>query len=295
MNGSEKVKRNYDNIYSYNFLIPCVVIYGMFFVLPALMGVYYSFFHWDFFNDRFAGLYNYINILSNKYLRVAIKNTLLFATITSVFKMIIGLALAVILNRNFRSKTFLRTVFFMPSIMNNVAVGIAFVAIMYPTGILNDFFVSTGLDFLAQNWLTNPDLAIYSVSFIEIWKWSGFVMVILLGGLQSVAQEYYEAAEIDGANAWQKFRGITLPLIMPAFNNALVLSIIGGLKVFDIIIATTKGGPGKATAVMNTLIFEAFGAGRYGEASAGNVILSLIIGVIAITIYRRIAKREVVL
>ena len=180
----------------------------------------------------------------------------------------------------------MRTVYFLPAILNNVAVGLLFSAILHPqTGILNKSLRFFNLDFLTQNWLTDLNLAIFSVSGIEVWKWTGFTMAILLAGLQTVPHEFYEAAEIDGANQFQKFKYVTFPLIMPAFNNALILNLIGGLKVFDIILATTGGGPGVATEVLNTMIYRTFGNGRYGEASAGSKLLGIMVSIVTISIY----------
>ena len=118
-------------------------------------------------------------------------------------------------------------------------------------------------------------------------------MVILLSGMQTIGREYYEAAEIDGAGGFTKFKYITFPLLLPAFNNALILSIIGGLKVFDLIQATTQGGPGSATEVFGTLIYKSFGAGRLGEGCAASIILAVVIAAIAIPAYQYIANREV--
>lgn len=182
----------------------------------------------------------------------------------------------------------------MPAIMNNVAVGLIFTAILHPThGILNKFLDIVGLDFLMNNWLGDINLALYSVIFVEVWKWTGFTMIIFLAGLQSVDKFFYEAADIDGATAWQKFRYITLPLIMPAFNNAFIISIIGGLKAFDIIFAMTNGGPGTSTNVINIMVYKAFANGRYGEAAAGVILLTLLVAAIAITANGILRKKEV--
>lgn len=287
-------KSIYKRTYSLWFLAPSVIIYYSLFVFPFLLGVYYSFTDWNFKTASFIGLENYKNILMRKELNIAVKNTLIFALVTAVLKSILGLGLAVVLNRQLRSRNFLRTIFFMPAVINNIAIGIIFVAILHPvTGLLNRFFNAIGATFLAQNWLTDTKLAIYSISMIEVWKWTGFTMVIFLAGLQSISNEYYEVANIDGANAWQKFIKVTVPLIMPAINNAVVLNIIGGLSVFDIVLATTGGGPGRATEVLNTTIYKAYSQLRYGEACAGSSLLSFAIGIIAILVYLFIRKREV--
>lgn len=240
------------------------------------------------------GLRNYINILSDPGTKGALINTIVFTVVTTVGKVGIGLGLAVFLNREMKAKNYLRSVAFFPAIISTVAVGIAFTAIMHPTnGILNQFLRAVHLDMLAQNWLTNPKIALFSVCAIEIWKWSGFNMVILLAGLQAVSPEYLEAATVDGANGWQKFWRVVFPLILPAFNNAFVNSLIGGLKVFDIIVATTNGGPGVATQVMNTVIYRSFAFNFQGEANAGYVLLSIMVAVFAVSSYVIIRRKEV--
>jgi raffinose/stachyose/melibiose transport system permease protein len=288
------MKKMHLKRYSLAFLIPGLVIYFVIYIVPTLSGIYYSFFNWDLFSAEFCGFQNYINILTNPRLSISIKNTFIFATLSSILKAAFGIFLAVMLNMKLRSRNFLRTVFYVPSILNNVAVSIAFIAILHPSrGMLNTSLNAIGLDFLALKWLTDTKLAIYTVSFIESWKWAGFSMLIVLGGLQSIDHSYYEAADIDGASGWKKFIHITFPMAMPAINNAVVLNIIGGLKIFDMIYVTTKGGPGRATTVLSIVIYEAFSNFRMGEASAGSIVLSFIVALFAITIYTNIRKKEV--
>ena len=245
---------NKNKRYPALFMAPGVLIYGVFFILPVLIGVWYSFTNWNFTRADFVGLMNYKNIISDPSIKRALLNTIIFTVVTTVGKVGLGLALAVFLNRKLHLRNYLRGISFFPAIISTVAVGIVFTAILHPYGLLNQFFRALGLDFMAKNWLTDTKLALLSVCGVEIWKWSGFNMVIILAGLQVVPPEYQEAATIDGANAWQRFWRVTFPLILPAFNNAFVNSLIGGLKVFDIIVATTNGGPGDTTQVMNTMI-----------------------------------------
>ena len=249
---------NKNKRYPALFMAPGILIYGVFFILPVLIGVWYSFTNWNFTRADFVGLMNYKNIISDPSIKRALLNTIIFTVVTTVGKVGLGLALAVFLNRKLHLRNYLRGISFFPAIISTVAVGIVFTAILHPYGLLNQFFRALGLDFLAKNWLTDTKLALLSVCGVEIWKWSGFNMVIILAGLQAVPPEYQEAATIDGANAWQRFWRVTFPLILPAFNNAFVNSLIGGLKVFDIIVATTNGGPGVTTQVMNTMIYRSF-------------------------------------
>lgn len=283
--------------YSYTLAIPGLVLYLIFFIIPAVLGLVLSFVRilgFDLSSARFGGLENYIDVFTQPNMRRAITNSFIFAVITTVFKMGIGLSLAVALNRRMAFTNALRTIFFLPAVINTVAVGLIFSSLMHPSnGLINAFLRAVGLSALTKSWLADPHLAIFSVCAIEIWKWSGFTMVILLSGMQTIGKDFYEAAEIDGAGEFTKFRYITFPLLLPAFNNALILSIIGGLKVFDLIQATTQGGPGSATEVFGTLIYKSFGAGRFGEGCAASMILALVIAGIALPTYRYIAGKEV--
>jgi raffinose/stachyose/melibiose transport system permease protein len=285
------------NIYAYWMVIPCFVIYGLFFLLPSMMGFGFSFLNirsFEFSAASFAGLQNYINVFTDSYLNIAIKNSFIFAFVTTALKVVLGMLLAVFLNNKLRTTNFLRTVFFLPAVLSSVAVGIIFTAIMHPTrGIMNVFLNTIGLDVLAQHWLTNPQIAIFSVAFIEVWKWTGFTMVILLAGLQTIPESYYEAAEIDGATAWMKFKYVTFPLIMPAFTNAMVVNLIGGLKAFDIVQSVTQGGPGSATEVFGTLVYKSFGSGRYGEGSAASIILCVVVLLVVLPVYKFLSNKEV--
>ena len=283
--------------YSYILAIPGLFLYILFFILPAVGGLALSFVKILGFNlssARFGGLQNYADVFIQPNMRRAIVNSFIFALITTMFKMGIGLSLAVALNRKMALTNALRTIFFLPAVINTVAVGLIFSSLMHPSnGLVNSLLQAMGRGILAKSWLVDTHLAIFSVCAIEIWKWSGFTMVILLSGMQTIGREYYEAAEIDGAGGFTKFKYITFPLLLPAFNNALILSIIGGLKVFDLIQATTQGGPGSATEVFGTLIYKSFGAGRLGEGCAASIILAVVIAAIAIPAYQYIANREV--
>lgn len=283
--------------YPYWLALPALVLFLLFFIVPSLLGFLLSFTHTmgvDISKNTFAGFSNYLDIFEEQQLRGAIANTFVFAVITTFGKVLAGMVLAVILNGSIKTRNLLRAIFFLPAVINTIAVGLIFTSLMHPdTGLINRTLRLAGLGFLAQNWLSNLHLAIFSVSFIEIWRWSGFTMVIILAGLQTIPQEIYEAADLDGVSAFQRFRYITFPLILPSFNNALVLSMVGGLKVFDLIQATTQGGPGFATQVFSTLVFQCFGYGRFGEGCAANILLALVVALFAIPTYKGLKSREV--
>jgi len=160
-------------------------------------------------------------------------------------------------------------------------------------GSINRIFESVGLGFLAQNWLTNPHVVIWTVASIAIWQHAGFQMAIYLAGLQSISKDYYEAATIDGAGAWTSFRSITLPLLLPALNINLMLTLIGGLKVFSEVFVLTGGGPGNASQVVGTIILRSFGEGSWGLGTAVNTLLFAAVTVIAIPLLIFMRRKEV--
>ena len=238
MGQTKKLRGHLKSPYAYYLMLPALLVYALLFVLPALSGLLLSFFNVKSFKlstITFAGLENYVTVLRNPYFSIAIKNTLLFAVVTTLGKVIFGMALALLVNQRFHGVNYMRTVFFLPAVLNNVAVGLVFRSMMHPSGLINQTLSAMGLDMLMHNWLTDAKIAIFSCAFVEIWKWTGYTMVIFLAGLQSIDKTYYEAAQLDGATYWQQLRSVTIPLIMPALNNAVVISVVGGLKVFYIV------------------------------------------------------------
>lgn len=280
--------------YPIRFTIPGIVLFSVFIIVPFLVSVYYSFTNWNFQKADFIGWDNYIEIMTDENMNIAFKNTFIFTIVTTIGKVLFGMLLAVFLNRVSKVVRVLRTVFYLPAVINSIAVGIVFKSIFHPgKGILNNTLAMIGLGSLRQNWLTDTGIAMYSICGVEIWKWTGYTMMILLAGMQNISQDYYEAAIIDGATSWQCFRHITLPLLVPSINNVVIFSLIGGLKVFDIVVTLTNGGPGYATQVFNTVIYHSYSYQLYGQATAGTTILSLIVLVITLLTYNIISSKEV--
>jgi raffinose/stachyose/melibiose transport system permease protein len=165
---------------------------------------------------------------------------------------------------------------YLPAVLPMLAVSLIFKSILNPaTGLLNTFLRGIGLELLAQKWLVDPSLALPSVIGVDTWKGVGYIMVILIAGIESIPGEYFEAAAIDGASGWKSFRHITLPLLTPVLTVTTVLNLLYGLKVFDIIFVLTNGGPGRATDTVYTVIFDEFSKGRWGVATALSSLLFL--------------------
>lgn len=272
-----------NKMYPFCFSIGALVLYSVFMVLPGLMGFYLSFTDWNRYSSEinFVGLQNFALIFSKQNYWHSITNTILFTLVTIVLKTVVALLLALLLTKGLkRFFSFHRVIIYLPAIIPMIVVGIVFRSILHPTtGALNEFLRAIGLDFLAQRWLTNPDIALYSVILVDTWKGVGFIMVILIAGLQVIPTEYYEAAQIDGANPWDEFWKITLPLLIPTLTVTTVLNLLYGLKVFDIVWVLTNGGPGYATETVYTVVFKEFSKGRYGVSTALSTLLFMIMSI----------------
>lgn len=283
------------NLYSYYMIYPALLIYSIFFVIPAIAGFYYSFTDWrlDRLELQFIGWDNFKKIFSDKTLILALQNTAIFAIVTVVGKNVIGLLLAVGLNMRLRTKNLLRAIFYSPSILSILVISILFTPMLRTEGTINNLLEALGLHSLSQAWLTNPSIVIWTIAIVSIWQSAGFQMAIYLAGLQSISQEYYEAATIDGASSWKSFFKITLPLLLPAININLMLTLIGGLKVFSEVYVMTGGGPGNASQVVGTIILRSFGEGNWGLGTAVNTLLFVVVTIIAIPLLIFMRRKEV--
>ena len=278
------------------FAMPALLIYSVFFVLPILAGFYYSFTNWSMFSDeiKFIGLKQFAEVLKNPELAIATKNTVVFTVVSAVVKNILAFGLAIALTSGIRSKNVLRAVFYAPAILNIVATGLIFQAILNPsTGFLNLTLRKIGLDSLALGWIADPKLSIYSAVIMEVWRATGISMSIYVAGIQRIPRDCLEAATIDGANAIQKFFRVTLPLCMQSITINFMLTIIYGLRMFTIIFFLTKGGPGNSSEVIMTLAYKYMCAGFNGYSSAFNMLLVVAIILISIPLLIMLTKKEV--
>ena len=265
--------------YPYWFFVPAGVIFGIFFLIPTISSFYFSLTYWDPFEARFAGWDNYVQFFSEPYLLRGTINTLVFAFTTSALKTALGLLLAVLLTSGILGQSLLRSVVFFPVLVSTVGVGILFKEMMHPTdGVLNLMLAAAGLPKIG--FLTDPSLALLSVAAVDVWRGVGLATLIFIAGLSTIGQEYYEAARIDGATRWQQFWRVTVPLVRPATTTVIILSLIGGLRLFDLIWAMTGGGPGFSSDVLASTIYKQYQAGFWGLSTAGNVILFALIALI---------------
>lgn len=287
---------NAKKVYPNYFWFVPLLIYTMIFIVPSILGLLYSFTNWTIYSSSktFCGLDNYKNLLGDSLFRMGFRNTIIFTIFTTAAKAVIGFALALALNAKIPTKNALRTIYYLPAIFSSLIVGVVFRSILMPkTGLLNTFLGVLSPGLAANDWLGQPSTAMAAVIFVEIWRGAGYCMVLFLAGLQGISSEYYEAATIDGAGGWQKFKSITAPLMMPTLNTVISLSIIGGLKVFDIVIALTKGGPGLSTEVLSTTVYKYLGNGAMGTGSAANMCLTVFVVIVFAVVNYGLGRMEV--
>jgi raffinose/stachyose/melibiose transport system permease protein len=279
--------------YSLTFVLPWLLVYAVFFILPTLFGFYYAFTDWNLHSVRFAGLNNFVEIFQDPVFSMAMKNTILFTVVSVVLKVVVSLSLALALHRCIASN-FFRTVFFTPYVLSYIAIGVLFTAILHPEiGLLNQTLRAIGLDFLAWGWLIEKGKVIYSLAFIDVWRSMGFHMAVFIAALQTIPQDLQEAALTDGAGPLQKFRHVTFPLLASAFNANIMFALIVGLTKFDLVYATTGGGPGYFSEVLKTMVYKQFAMGRYGLATAGELIIFIVVITLTVALRRMLEKREV--
>jgi raffinose/stachyose/melibiose transport system permease protein len=282
-----------DRLYPKYLLIPAILIFSIFFILPVIGGVYISLTNWDITKPviRFIGLANYQVMFEDTDFVLAIKNTLVFTVAIVTLRNILALFLAIILTQGLRTTTYLRTVFYIPPVLSYVVVGIMFTAIFQMNGTFNQILGFFSLPAKTE-WIANSDTALLTVIIEDVWKWTGFHMVIYIAGLTAIPQDYYEASRIDGASFWGQLRHIVLPLLVPAFKINITQSIIGGFRVFEQVLTLTAGGPGHRSTVVGMMIYEYFGRGFYGRSTAMSMLLSVAVVVVTVAIRRYFTRKE---
>lgn len=283
---------NKKKVYSTWFLVPALTIFLVFFIIPMATSLFFSLTVWDLKSFTFCGLDNFKTFFGERSLSISVRNTLIYAFMTSGLKVVIAFFIALFLTSKIRTKNFLRALVFFPNLVSAVAIGIVFKALMHPSkGLINAALEAIGI--AGPNWLGDTNLALFSVIAVDVWKGVSISTVIFIAGITSIDSSYYEAASIDGATRWQTIRHIVMPLVRTSTNTIITLSLIGGLRCFDLIWAMTKGGPGFATDVLSSVVYKQYASGFYGLSTAGNVIMFILIAIIAFPLQRFLNRREV--
>lgn len=278
--------------YPYWFYLPAAVIFFVFFVVPTFSSFFFSLTRWDLTDWEFIGLDNFVNFFQEPALVIGLKNTLIYAVVTCGLKVVLGILLAQLLTSQIIARGFLRSVAFFPVLVSTIGVGLTFTVLMDPSaGVINKSLALVGIE--GPAWLVDPKFALLSVALVDVWKGVGLAMVIFIAGMVSIPREYFEASAVDGASAFRRFWHIVLPLSKPAITTVIILSLIGGLRSFDLIWAMTRGGPGFTSDVIASVIYKQYQAGFYGLSTAGNVVLFALVTAIVFPLYRFFTRQEV--
>jgi multiple sugar transport system permease protein len=264
------------------FVLPALLATFAVIVFPWLFTFFVSVHNWDAAGaGNFVGISNYVNLLGDQRFQQSVVRTFYYTVLTVAAPLALGTLAAVLFHRKFRFRGLFRGIFLLPMMATPVAIALVWTMMFHPQyGVLNYLLERVGLP--ASLWVYAPETVIPSLAIVETWQWTPFTMLIVLGGLAAIPTDPYESATIDGANTWQLFRHITLPLVMPFIMVAAVLRTIDAFKAFDTIYPITQGGPGTASETINIFLYsEAFAYTRIGDASAVVVVFFAMILVLA--------------
>jgi len=263
----------------WSFILPNFLGFALLTLVPMVFGLALSFMDWSPWGDpEWVGFENFERMLRNSTFWIALWNTTYYAAGHIPLTMAVSLGLALLLNRTLAGLGFFRTAFFLPYVTSLVAVAVVWNMLFNPTsGPVNQFLQFAGVTD-PPGWTSSTAWAMPAVIVASVWRDMGYYMVLFLAGLQTIPTELYEAARVDGANAWQRFRNITLPGLRPTTFFVLIMCTVASFKVFDLIVVMTDGGPGRATKVLSQLIYEeGIREGRFGLASAISLVLFLLV------------------
>jgi len=287
-----------NTLIAYSFLAPNFIGFAVFTLVPVLCAIALSFFEWnggDISKIRFVGLDNYASIFAVKKvaekgigyfftrsdLGITLKNTVFYTIVTVPLTIVCALALAILLNK-IKGALFFRTVFFFPYVSSMVAICVCWSFMMMKNGPVNQIIMALGINF-NKSWTADSTMAMWAIILVSVWRNMGYYMVLYLAALQGIPKELTEAATVDGANKWQQFLHVTLPQLKPTTFFVSVMMVISCFKIFDVVAIMTEGGPGRATKMLVTYIYdEAFSKIRYGSASAIAMVLLIIVLLVTI-------------
>jgi len=293
---SKLEKRN--TLIAYSFLAPNFIGFTVFTLIPVIFSFILAFMNWNGGESiTFAGLDNFLYIFKDfsftkSNLGIALKNTVFYTLMTVPLTLICSLGLALVLNKAVKGANFFRAVFFFPYVASMVAICVCWNFLLMKTGPVNQILNAIGFN-MKKSWTSSRELAIWAIIIVSIWRNAGYYMVMYLAGLQGVPAELYEAATMDGANAWQKFTKVTMPMLTPTTFFCSIMMVISCFKIYDVVAIMTQGGPGRSTKMLVTYIFElSFGgegiatSAQYGVASAVSMVLLVLVLAVTIVQFR---------
>jgi raffinose/stachyose/melibiose transport system permease protein len=273
------------------FALPAIVLVTLFFLLPFIANGVFAFMQWTGYSTtiRWIGLGNFRLVDELGILRHAVVVTLIYAVTGLVVQNVVSITLAKALQETNRVNTVFRAIYFIPVLISPLAAGYIWAAVLSPTGPLNTVLPWDH----HYAWLGHSTTALLAVASIDAWKLSGLITLVYIAGFNRIPRSVIEAAKLDGAGAWRRFRTVEFPLLAPAFTFNVVLSLIGAFSALDIVFATTAGGPGDATTLLNVAVYNEYGQGLFGTASALSFVVALMAIVTAVPLIGWLRRREV--
>ncbi|MFI6296524.1 carbohydrate ABC transporter permease [Nonomuraea sp. NPDC050790] len=269
--------------------LPAIVLVTVFFVAPFLLNVRFAFSSWTSFRAEITwnGLENLSTLIDQDLLANAVTVTVLYAILCMAIQNTVSLSLALALQRTSRINTVFRSAFFLPTLISPLAAGYIWRGLLAPDGAVNGFL---GIEWA---WLGEPATALVVVAFIDAWKWSGLITLVYIAGLNSIPKSLLESATVDGAGAWTRFRRVVFPMLAPALTFNVAVTLVGALSAYDVIAATTGGGPGDHTRALNVVMRQQWGQGFFGSASALGFTVTLLVIATAVPLVWWLRRREV--
>jgi raffinose/stachyose/melibiose transport system permease protein len=276
--------------------LPAIVLVAVFFVLPFVLNLRLAFTNWTSFSDviEWNGLDNFELLIEQNILLQSLRVTVIYAVVAMLLQNIVSLSLALLLQETNFINSIFRSLFFLPVLISSVAAGYIWFALLAPSGPFNQA-IATVIPGFAHAWFGEISTALVTVAFVDVWKSSGIVTLVYIAGLNAIPHELSEAATIDGASAWERFWKIRFPLLAPALTFTIVITLIGAINAFDIAVATTRGGPGTATMMLNLAMQQQWNTGFYGTGSALGLTVTLIVVLTAVPLVMYLRSREVAL
>jgi raffinose/stachyose/melibiose transport system permease protein len=279
------------------FLLPAVALVLVFYVVPSVLNFGYAFTNWGTYNDyksvSWIGLSNFRELSKEGVIWSDLLVTLKFAGCAMIFENVVALALALALEKTTRINGVFRSIFFLPVVMSTLAAGYMWKGIFSVNGVLNNVLSAITFHDVHTQWLGSTTYTVFIIALVQAWRFGGIHMLVYIAALNSIPHELIESARVEGASAGRIIRKIKLPLIGPAFTFNITLSLIGALTVFEVVLATTQGGPGQSTEVMNIFVLNEFTSGFYAESAAAGLVLFLIVCAVAFPLITVLRRREV--
>lgn len=277
----------------YLFTLPILIMYLVFFIVPMFMGIFYSFTDWSGLSSQFnfVGFDNYGKIFQDDDFLNALLFNLKYTVALVIGTLVISLILALLMNQKIPFRTGFRSIFFFPAVLSGITVGLIWNELFLK--VVPVFGQTLGIDVLSKSMLGNATTAFWAILIVNLWQGCATPTVLLIAGLQSVPKDLYEAATIDGANAWQRFKAITVPFLLPIINIVIITTTKAGLTIFDYIKALTDGGPNKATRAVGLLIYnDAMQGGKFSYAVAESMILFILVAIVSFFTIKGTSNKE---